>query len=139
MHTCAHSFVHTHYPRKDACACATPLQQEAKELLEKFLIGTVKPGTKGPAVKVPASVTSEAADAGGGDLVALRDPRERYAMPLVQRRQLSHDTLFLRFALPSPAHRLGLPCGKHVFLCAGVCARAAGVCGGARASRVGAR
>lgn len=51
--------------------------------------------------------------------VLLQDPKERYALPLAQKQQLNHDTFFLRFALPTPEFKLGLPCGKHVFLCAG--------------------
>lgn len=51
--------------------------------------------------------------------VLLQDPKERYALPLAQKQQLNHDTFFLRYALPTPEFKLGLPCGKHVFLCAG--------------------
>lgn len=53
--------------------------------------------------------------------VLLQDPKERYALPLAVKQQLNHDTFFMRFALPSPEFKLGLPCGKHVFLCAGEC------------------
>ena len=35
-------------------------------------------------------------------------------LTLIERRQLSADTLRLRFALPSPYQRLGLPTGKHL-------------------------
>ena len=35
-------------------------------------------------------------------------------LTLVQREEISHDTRRLRFALPSPAHILGLPAGQHV-------------------------
>jgi cytochrome-b5 reductase len=45
----------------------------------------------------------------------------RYALPLAVKQRLNHDTYFMRFALPSARHLLGLPCGKHVFLCAGAC------------------
>lgn len=40
-------------------------------------------------------------------------------MPLAYMNQLNHDTFFMRFALPAPDFKMGLPCGKHVFLCAG--------------------
>ncbi|KAF6254264.1 cytochrome b5-like heme/steroid binding domain-containing protein [Scenedesmus sp. NREL 46B-D3] len=107
--------------------------QEAKDLLEKFVIGTVKPGTKKPP-KQPAVVLDQAAAAADPKvpLVTLQDPRERssaelaamlvrrYALPLAVKRRLNHDTYFMRFALPSPRHLLGLPCGKHVFLCADI-------------------
>jgi hypothetical protein len=38
-------------------------------------------------------------------LLLLLLPSCRYSMPLVEKRQLNHDTFFLRFALPSPQHR----------------------------------
>ena len=96
--------------------------QEAKDLLEKFVIGKVKPGTKKPkaAAAEPAAVEPAAAmPLPRGPLITLQDPRERYALPLAEKRQLNHDTFLMRFELPSPKHQLGLPCGKHVFLCAG--------------------
>jgi hypothetical protein len=56
--------------------------QEAKELLEKFVIGTVKPGTKKPhkpAVVVDAAAAAAAAAAADPNvpLVTLQDPKER--------------------------------------------------------------
>eukprot|EP00878_Enallax_costatus_P043356 GHUV01051302.1.p1 GENE.GHUV01051302.1~~GHUV01051302.1.p1 ORF type:complete len:190 (-),score=42.63 GHUV01051302.1:93-662(-) len=94
--------------------------QEAKDLLEKFVIGKVKPGTKKPKAAAAAEPAAAAAKPlPRGPLVTLQDPRERYALPLAEKRQLNHDTFFMRFELPSPKHQLGLPCGKHVFLCAG--------------------
>jgi hypothetical protein len=44
----------------------------------------------------------------------------RYALPLAVKQQLNHDTFFMRFALPGQDWAMGLPCGKHVFLCAGM-------------------
>jgi NAD(P)H-flavin reductase len=61
-----------------------------------------------------------AAAATGGAPVALVDPRTKYDLPLASTERLSHDTYLLRFALPSAAHRVGLPCGKHVFVFADV-------------------
>lgn len=46
----------------------------------------------------------------------LQGPTVRLELPLSQRTQVTHNTLVLRFALPSPQHRLGLPCGHHVRL-----------------------
>ena len=54
-----------------------------------------------------------------GPLVAL-NPREKVPFRLSERIEISHNTRILRFALPSPEHRLGLPCGKHVFVYAKV-------------------
>jgi len=42
------------------------------------------------------------------------DPRVYSKFKLVKRTQVSHNTLRLEFALPSPSHRLGLPLGRHV-------------------------
>ena len=62
--------------------------------------------------QVTATATAEAA---GGALVAL-NPREKISLRLAERIEISHDTRIYRFALPSPNHRLGLPCGKHVLV-----------------------
>eukprot|EP00954_Amorphochlora_amoebiformis_P026978 1382561-Amorphochlora_amoeboformis.AAC.1 len=34
-------------------------------------------------------------------------------VPVHSREQVSHDTIRVKLALPSPGHVLGLPCGKH--------------------------
>ena len=95
--------------------------QEAKELLEKFLIGGVKPGKKS-AVAAVAEATAAAAAAAATEppAVQLADPRVRYFLPLVSKQQLNHDTFLLRYALASPQTRLGLPCGKHVYMFADI-------------------
>eukprot|EP00611_Tribonema_gayanum_P025862 TRINITY_DN6004_c0_g2_i3.p2 TRINITY_DN6004_c0_g2~~TRINITY_DN6004_c0_g2_i3.p2 ORF type:complete len:863 (-),score=363.94 TRINITY_DN6004_c0_g2_i3:318-2906(-) len=49
------------------------------------------------------------------DLVAL-NPKKKVKVPLIEREELTHDTRRFRFGLPSPAHRLGLPVGKHLFI-----------------------
>lgn len=46
------------------------------------------------------------------------DPQTEIAFPLVERTDLSHDTLRMKFALPSERHVLGLPVGQHVYLIA---------------------
>lgn len=40
-------------------------------------------------------------------LVALVDPNTKYALPLIEREEISHDTRRFRFGLPSPDHVLG--------------------------------
>ncbi|GLT87246.1 hypothetical protein SLE2022_053400 [Rubroshorea leprosula] len=45
-------------------------------------------------------------------------PREKIPCKLVAKRSLSHDSRLFRFALPSEDQVLGLPVGKHIFLCA---------------------
>ena len=56
-----------------------------------------------------------ATGAAGEAPVAL-DPRKRTAFALVEKHELSHNVRRFRFGLQSPAHRFGLPVGKHVFL-----------------------
>ena len=46
----------------------------------------------------------------------LVDPDAKVSLPLIERRELSHDTHLFRFALPSKEHCLGLPVGQHVTL-----------------------
>ncbi|GBF87848.1 nitrate reductase [Raphidocelis subcapitata] len=72
------------------------------------------PANGAAATNGAAPANSAAAEA-GGELVAL-NPRKKLAVPLIERRELSHNTRLFRFGLPSPEHRFGLPTGKHVFL-----------------------
>jgi len=50
--------------------------------------------------------------------VTLVNPDEKYALELVKKEIISHDTRKFVFALPSAHHILGLPVGKHVYLSA---------------------
>ncbi|KAK8492297.1 hypothetical protein V6N11_066663 [Hibiscus sabdariffa] len=45
-------------------------------------------------------------------------PREKIPCKLVEKTSISHDVRRFRFALPSENQVLGLPVGKHIFLCA---------------------
>lgn len=45
-------------------------------------------------------------------------PREKIPCKLVSKISISHDVRRFRFALPSEDQVLGLPVGKHIFLCA---------------------
>lgn len=47
-------------------------------------------------------------------------PREKIPCKLISRTSISHDVRVFRFALPSEDQQLGLPVGKHIFLCATV-------------------
>ena len=44
------------------------------------------------------------------------NPKKKLTVPLIEREELTHNTRRLRFALPTPKHRLGLPVGKHLFV-----------------------
>ncbi|XP_035257930.1 NADH-cytochrome b5 reductase 3 [Anguilla anguilla] len=52
--------------------------------------------------------------------LTLQDPNIKYALRLIDKEIVSHDTRKFRFALPSPDHVLGLPIGQHIYLSAKV-------------------
>ncbi|XP_019132469.1 NADH-cytochrome b5 reductase 3 [Larimichthys crocea] len=52
--------------------------------------------------------------------ITLEDPNIKYALRLLDKQIVSHDTRKFRFALPSPEHVLGLPIGQHIYLSAKV-------------------
>ncbi|KAE8077397.1 hypothetical protein FH972_015964 [Carpinus fangiana] len=45
-------------------------------------------------------------------------PRAKIKVKLVDKKPISHDVRLFRFALPSDDQVLGLPVGKHIFVCA---------------------
>lgn len=46
----------------------------------------------------------------------LQDPDTKYALPLIHKEPISHDTRKFRFGLPSDKHVLGLPIGQHIYV-----------------------
>lgn len=44
------------------------------------------------------------------------NPKEWIAFKLIDNVEISHDTRLLRFALPTPQHKLGLPVGHHMLV-----------------------
>ncbi|XP_071452703.1 NADH-cytochrome b5 reductase 2-like isoform X1 [Hetaerina americana] len=48
----------------------------------------------------------------------LLDSSVKYALPLIEKEEINHDTRRFRFGLPSPEHVLGLPVGQHIHLSA---------------------
>ncbi|NWQ82127.1 NB5R3 reductase, partial [Columbina picui] len=50
--------------------------------------------------------------------ITLKDPEVKYALRLIDKEEVSHDTRRFRFALPSMDHVLGLPVGQHIYLSA---------------------
>uniref|UniRef100_A0A8C7XL77 cytochrome-b5 reductase n=1 Tax=Oryzias sinensis TaxID=183150 RepID=A0A8C7XL77_9TELE len=50
--------------------------------------------------------------------ITLEDPNIKYALRLIDKEIVSHDTRRFRFALPSLEHILGLPVGQHIYLSA---------------------
>lgn len=59
--------------------------------------------------------SAEAANDSLKELVAL-NPRKKEKFRLIEKRELSHNVRLFRFELQSPQHKLGLPCGKHVYI-----------------------
>lgn len=95
----------------------------AKALLDTYRIGEL----------ITSGYVSDASVHGASDLshlapirevvhvpvpVALANPREKVQCTLVSKKSISHDVRIFRFALPSADQLLGLPVGKHIFLCA---------------------
>jgi len=52
--------------------------------------------------------------------ITLEDPNTKYALKLIKKEVVSHDTRRFVFELPSPNHILGLPVGQHIYLSAKV-------------------
>ncbi|XP_034675158.1 nitrate reductase [NADH]-like [Vitis riparia] len=103
---------------------------KAKKLLEDYRIGelmttgyTSDSSASSPNTSVHgASNLTDLAPIKG--LTPLRSvalvPREKIPCKLVSRDSISHGVRRFRFALPSKDQVLGLPVGKHIFLCAAI-------------------
>ncbi|GAX75762.1 hypothetical protein CEUSTIGMA_g3205.t1 [Chlamydomonas eustigma] len=88
---------------------------KAKGMLKDYYLGRLV-DKKAEAIAPPSVATKQLVETNGvKELVAL-NPREKISLKLSERIEVSHDTRIFRFALPSEEHRLGLPCGKHVFV-----------------------
>ncbi|KAL8167026.1 hypothetical protein V2J09_008525 [Rumex salicifolius] len=99
---------------------------KAKKLLEDYRIGELL--TTGAGY---SSVESSPNNSVHGATNTLRlldpikevyalNPREKIPCKLIEKVEISHDVRKFRFALPSDDQILGLPVGKHIFLCATV-------------------
>ncbi|CAJ0582108.1 unnamed protein product, partial [Mesorhabditis spiculigera] len=51
-------------------------------------------------------------------LITLQQEDVKYALPLIEKKIISHDTRKFRFALPTNNHILGLPVGQHIYISA---------------------
>jgi hypothetical protein len=59
--------------------------------------------------------------------LAEQDRNKTVLVPLIHRKEISHDTVLLRFGLPTEQHLLGLPIGMCVkFFCPNVTGDVAG-------------
>ncbi|KAJ1268807.1 hypothetical protein BS78_07G162100 [Paspalum vaginatum] len=105
---------------------------KAKALLDAYRIGKLTTGTetagKGHASDAATSIhcassslshLDPTADADAAITpVALSNPRDKVPCRLVDKKEMSRDVRLFRFSLPSSDQVLGLPVGKHIFLCA---------------------
>ncbi|KAK2429630.1 sulfite oxidase [Trifolium repens] len=93
---------------------------KAKKLLEDYRIGELV--TTGYASDSSSPNTSFHGNTEFSHLAPIKEimalnPRERIPCKLVSKTSISHDVRLFRFALPSEDQLLGLPVGKHIFLC----------------------
>ncbi|CAL5202923.1 unnamed protein product [Lathyrus oleraceus] len=82
---------------------------KAKKMLDDYLIGEL--------VTTDGNGTSEVIVTQIPTNVALTNPREKIPCKLVSKTSISHNVRIFRFALPYEDQPLGLPVGKHLFLC----------------------
>jgi len=85
--------------------------QEAWDLLDGFRIGRLA-GSRSTASSVKRSVP------GASDVFLKRG--QTLKMPLTKKDRVSHDSVILRFGLPTPLTQLGLPTGMHILFRADV-------------------
>lgn len=85
--------------------------QEAWDLLDGFRIGRLA-GSRSTASSVKRSVP------GASDVFLKRG--QNLKMPLTKKDRVSHDSVILRFGLPTPLTQLGLPTGMHILFRADV-------------------
>ncbi|KAK1264033.1 Nitrate reductase [NADH] 1 [Acorus gramineus] len=94
----------------------------AKSLLENYRIGELIPTgyASSPNNSVHGADTHLAPIKETTSASVALKPREKVPVTLVDKRVISHDVRLFRFALPSEDQVLGLPVGKHIFLCADI-------------------
>lgn len=98
---------------------------KAKKLLEDYRIGELL--TTGTGYSSVESSPNNSMHGATNTLRLLLDPikevyalnpREKIPCKLIEKVEISHDVRRFKFALPSEDQILGLPVGKHIFLCA---------------------
>ncbi|CAK8566282.1 unnamed protein product [Lathyrus sativus] len=82
---------------------------KAKKMLDDYLIGVI--------VATDGDDTGKVLVTQMHNNVALTNPREKIPCKLVSKTSISHNVRIFRFALPYEDQPLGLPVGKHLFLC----------------------
>ncbi|XP_043707347.1 nitrate reductase [NADH]-like [Telopea speciosissima] len=86
--------------------------EKAKKMLEDYWIGELSTTTG-----YNSPIHNSSSDITKTKNLALI-PGEKIQCKLISKTQLSYDSRLFRFALPSEEQVLGLPVGKHIYLCA---------------------
>ncbi|KAG2489120.1 hypothetical protein HYH03_012346 [Edaphochlamys debaryana] len=94
---------------------------KAKAMLAQYYIGDLVASKPAEATANGNGVHAEAqpvasTSAPAADPLVVLTGRAKVKLPLVEKIIVSPNTRIFRFGLPSPEHRIGLPCGKHVFV-----------------------
>ncbi|XP_011012132.1 PREDICTED: nitrate reductase [NADH]-like [Populus euphratica] len=97
---------------------------KAKKMLEDYRIGELVNSSAYTSDSNASSPNNSVHLAPIKEIAPIRNvalvPREKIPCKLIKKEILSHDVRLFRFALPSEDQVLGLPVGKHIFLCATV-------------------
>ena len=99
---------------------------KAKSMLENYYIGDLEESEKKAKKEVPVGrepVVHVRKPSQVPEIVeapSALNPKAKIRCELTERVELNHNTLLLRFALPSPDQKLGLPVGQHMYLYAGL-------------------
>ncbi|XXG60859.1 hypothetical protein AAC387_Pa04g2666 [Persea americana] len=86
---------------------------KAKAMLEQYRIAELITSSSSPSSAEIASTINQSASA-----ASALTPGKKIPCKLISKTSISHNVCLFHFALPSPDLVLGLPVGKHVFLCA---------------------
>eukprot|EP00268_Persea_americana_P059286 TRINITY_DN7256_c1_g1_i8.p1 TRINITY_DN7256_c1_g1~~TRINITY_DN7256_c1_g1_i8.p1 ORF type:complete len:425 (+),score=90.04 TRINITY_DN7256_c1_g1_i8:509-1783(+) len=86
---------------------------KAKAMLEQYRIAELISSSSSPSSAEITSTIKQSASA-----ASALTPGKKIPCKLISKTSISHDVRLFRYALPSPDQVLGLPVGKHVFLCA---------------------
>ncbi|XP_051192559.1 nitrate reductase [NAD(P)H] [Lolium perenne] len=101
---------------------------KARGLLEMYRVGElvvtgpdyVSPQSSHADLTAIVEAPPSAPEAPPVSTVALSNPREKVPCRLVGKKNVSDNVRLFRLALPSPDQKLGLPVGKHVYVCASI-------------------
>jgi nitrate reductase (NAD(P)H) len=85
---------------------------KATKMLERYFVGDLDLASVSSKPKESTELLDEK-----GNKLAL-NPKVKTIVTLQNKVVLSHDSIMIDFALPSPEHVLGLPTGKHMFFSA---------------------